>query len=1239
MRRFIDSNPGLSSRFTRYLHFEDYSPPELLEIFESLCQRESYVVSPELQASLLGTLTSLLETGNFGNARGVRNLFEDIKRRQHERLARSRSNSRDELQLLLPEDLPVTAARSEILSSPSNPALDPGPPFPVGEGASDPPRFARERLDDLVQILRAREPEGQKARGIADLFEAIIEDCLGEEPGAHPTAYSRSLLLIDRHHPPPHVARAIRHLGSLAGARRSGTLGPVPGYAWALVDVLRHFYGVEPGDALRELLGVPPGEFASPRLGWGELLPSFTGVLLPRESATSHPPADIELATEADPETVLTVRLDTSASEHVRDAATMIPRLPDFSLLRLTDLTRVEDRIYSTSRQTTVVLEPDFLFDVRDVAACFPGRRSGRYVKNPYRYLLGLLASPVRTDAMFLGNLINTIFDSLVANPRLPFEKVWESALSDADPLSLSLLTETALAERREEARKQYPNLARMAMELQRHRPLLEPTFLSAEFGLQGRLDILCAPESGGGATRDILELKSGKPPANGDHWESDRMQVMGYHLLLRSTFPGRTGTSRIFYSRRPVEETRNIPETPEAVTGFLTVRNRALFLLQHAGEGPAQVMEALRWLFKQETGDFGFLEGAHASVARLFKEASPLEIHYFSELASFVIREWRIAAMGETAGREGGFADLWRQKSVEEKEATFGILAYLRLRDPDPEAATGRLTFDRDPERCRATRFRKDDICVLYRHGDDHLDPLRQQLVKGRIVELSPEKVVVVPNHRLLGRDHFAGDTYWAIEADFNDSAFEGSLRSLVSFLSHPDSARRRVLLGLDPPRFDEPQPFLEDAARPLTEHQRGLVARALSARDYHLIQGPPGTGKTSGVLRTLIAECFRRGERVVVTAFTNRAVDEIERRLDEHGLPFVRLGRTNGRSAADSAQEIRQGRLFLATVSKLLQQHDQLLTLHRRLDTLIVDEASQVLEPQLIHLAAAVGRTILIGDHCQLPPIVAQPPRTTCISEGSELRALGFSDLRLTLFERLWRRCEAQGWDKAFGMLEEHFRMHEDVASLVNDNYGGRLKASTSQQRHPIARFRRDATSPIERLLATNRTVFVSTRPAQGSGSAEEARLAAAIARVVRKAYGDRFGAETLGIVTPWRLQINAIRSALGPELIEFVTVDTVERFQGMERDVILISLAVGNRIQAGRAQSLTIEEDGRLPVDRKLNVALSRARDHVLILGHEPILRTAPQYVRLIDRIRMRGGYLEHGDDLFDSNPADS
>jgi superfamily I DNA and/or RNA helicase len=426
-------------------------------------------------------------------------------------------------------------------------------------------------------------------------------------------------------------------------------------------------------------------------------------------------------------------------------------------------------------------------------------------------------------------------------------------------------------------------------------------------------------------------------------------------------------------------------------------------------------------------------------------------------------------------------------------------------------------------------------------------------------------------------------------------------------------------VLLGLEAPAFDPVVPLEGAVEADLNENQRDLVRRAAAARDYCLIQGPPGTGKTSTILPRITAHARSRNERVVIAAFTNRAVDEIHERLDRAGLAHVDLRRRGAdRTGPDRAAALGEAGVFLSTIAGLLKRRAALLTLIGRIDALIIDEASQALEPELVGLCALAGRSVLIGDHLQLPPVVAQP-EGTCRPASAALRAAGFTDLRLTLFERLWQRCQAAGWTAATGMLETHFRMHAEVAALVNPTYGGRLRAGTAAQSAPLSGYDPGSADPVERTLARHRTIFWPTAPSPHRDHPAEAGLVAAIAAAVERARGAAFGPGTLGVVTPWRVQVNAIQRALPPDLRDLVTVDTVERFQGMERDVIVISLAVSHPGQLARLQSLS--PDGR--VDRKLNVALSRARGQVVILGCEAVLRLAGPYADLIDGIRAAGG----------------
>ena len=1235
MTRFIGSNPGLKSRFTTSLHFQDYSAGELGQILEFHC-RGHYRLGPGLPAAAASLFAAIApHAAEFGNARGVRNVYEAAKRRQHQRIARLASASREELMTLLAEDLPT---RSEVLAGLGRAPADEAPTVvlpAVAPAEATPPADAGdegrglERLDELSELLGADAEPGETAGGLYDLLNLVVEDQLRDERALLPTAYGRNLFLVDRDQPPAHVVEAMRLLGSIPRARRSGSLSPLPAYAWALVRVVQHFYGTAPGPALLSQLGPAPEGVSAPRprRAAGPLY-DVRGTILSVSDVAHGGSVVVNLATEDSAAEGLVVLLDGLGNSHVRETAALLPELPELSTVAFSHLGPLPDGTFTTTRETVVVVEPDFLMDVTDIARCFLTKRNGRFPRTPHVHLLGLLTPQSVGPALLLGNLVNAMFDRLVAEGPAPFGPLWDACLAEADALELARTGTNDLADLRVKAHAQYPNVARMAEQLRPHQPLLEPAFLSSRYGLQGRLDALYGDGKAASPVRHILELKSGSPPDPPRLWEDQRMQVMGYHLLLRSTFPGRTGTSRIFYSRQAPEVARLVPEVPEAAKDLLAVRNKVVQLLHQMALGPAEALRSVSELLSLDRGEFGFPsnQDAHARLGATVREASPVELSYFSEFASFVVREWRTGATGEASDGASGFADLWRKPSVEEKAEGFRILPYLRLGAPEPGDGPRVVRFDRDPGHRPATRFRKDDIGVVYRHEGDDLQPLSQQLVRVRVVEITPDSVILSPSSSLVGREYFAGEGCWALEQDFRDNAFEDNLRSLAGFLGHDDSRRRAVLLGLEPPSFRPESPLDPDLAASLTPHQRTVVGEALRADDYYLIQGPPGTGKTSRVLSTLVEQCHRAGERVVVAAFTNRAVEEIEENLKSRGLPYVRLGRGTGRPALEEAAALRESRIFLSTLTTLAQRNGRLCEVIGGVDTLVIDEASQALEPQVIHLAATAGRTLLVGDHCQLPPVVTQPASSCRVEKGSPLGPLGFDDLRTTLFERLWRLTGEKGWTSARGTLEEHFRMHVDVARLVVRNYHGRLRPFRPEQSEPIRRFRADAPDPLERLLALHRTLFVPTRRSSLRQNDEEAALAARLAGIVREAWGADFDDRTLGVVTPWRVQINAIQEQLqllGPDYPSLVTVDTVERFQGMEREVIVLSLAVGRPSQVERMQSLTVD-DG-VEVDRKLNVALSRARSHVVVLGDPGLLDRATAFRGLLAEMRESAGYV--------------
>jgi superfamily I DNA and/or RNA helicase len=285
------------------------------------------------------------------------------------------------------------------------------------------------------------------------------------------------------------------------------------------------------------------------------------------------------------------------------------------------------------------------------------------------------------------------------------------------------------------------------------------------------------------------------------------------------------------------------------------------------------------------------------------------------------------------------------------------------------------------------------------------------------------------------------------------------------------------------------------------------------------------------------------------------------------------------------------------------------------------------------MLALLAKVKKFILIGDHRQLPAVVAQEPETSAVApEVADLlrEELGLTNLRNSYFERLFRRAEAQ-WPHAHGTLADQYRMHQELAALVNqDFYENQLRCPQPWQSAPLERAHWPTPEPTDAFAAalrTRRVVFVPTRrvPEDLSmkESAQEAELAARAAAYLAQGYASQFNPETtLGIIASYRNQAARIRARLAQLAVELslpalaqVSVDTVERYQGSQREVIIVSFCCHHEHQL----ELMVSPDETGQVDRKLNVALTRARHQLVLLGNEDILSRAPHHAALLARVR--------------------
>ena len=888
----------------------------------------------------------------------------------------------------------------------------------------------------------------------------------------------------------------------------------------------------------------------------------------------------------------------------------------------------MEGRFSSTGR-SQIVLEPDILVDISDLAECFSARQS-----NPLIALIRKLMPQEASAATFKGNMVNTLLDEATRTEEPEFMSAFRNAVAE-HVLQAVALGRNELNSIYESIRTSHWGNVMTAAESVREKPVrIEPSFLSARYGIQGRLDLLV--EDGEDPLRkDVYELKSGKAP-DYDVWSNNEMQVVGYNMLLRSAFgEARTGSSAILYSAAQQNPLRNVTSTLASENRLLAVRNVFVAHLLAIAAGDYSVLDTIRTDAGEDLPSF--LRDEFGRYQAAYGGADELTATYYRRYLGFVLREFLNAKCGlfSSTGREeegDGFAALWLQDE-ETKAQAFGILR--RMRFSRFEEETSRVHFlIQEPQH---HNFRIGDTVIIYPRGGQGLAPLEQQVLKARIDRLSQDTCSISLNNRQLDSSYFDREVEWIIEHDLYESNHWHSTRSLFHILLPSNRDRFDRLVGRKKPAFQRQRTV---GGEGLNENQRQILQESVDACDYHLVQGPPGTGKTSTYLTRLVGELLTEKGSVVVVAFTNRAVDEIAQRLSEAELPFIRLGGRQSRAEAElsamvgkgkggleeASERIRSNRVFLATVATMNTRLEVLAKLKQDLDTLIVDEASQLTEPALIGLVMKFRKFILIGDQNQLPPVVKQSPHH-CEVKDTVLLEAGIRNLDRSLFERMMEQSQRKGWKESYGMLTTHFRMHAEIAALIDPWYGNRLRCGGEEQQSPFS-FTGPEDGRWKRILSAGRVVFVPSPHEMTSKYHEtEANRIVALLKYLRDAEGASFRTDHVGVVTPWRTQIGLIRNLLGVDGgLQEINIDTVERFQGSENRIILVSMAVYHPAQLELLRSPGVfryrEGEGdetEVSLDRKLLVTLSRAKQQVVMFGDERVLKSNPHYAAVIGRMK--------------------
>lgn len=595
----------------------------------------------------------------------------------------------------------------------------------------------------------------------------------------------------------------------------------------------------------------------------------------------------------------------------------------------------------------------------------------------------------------------------------------------------------------------------------------------------------------------------------------------------------------------------------------------------------------------------------------------------------------------------------LLRGRSDAELQARGTTLLRLEVADLEPGLG-GRLHAVLHPSRTEklpAHRLGPGDVVAVRSHRDE------APVCTAVVVRARDEQVVVALDDddaelpSLVRLDRIATDVTWR--------RLEAALRDLQRDKKGDEARFVDVLFGERDPEF-APGPTAADLRwfdDSLDDSQRQAVAHALAARHIALIHGPPGTGKTTAVVE-LIRQAVAAGERVLACAPSNVAVDNLAERLLRAGLRVVRLGHPARVHAAvrdaslaalvaeaeeqkllrDIRREVEQGlrrasrarsrqdrfaarqevralraelrqlegavtkglvdgaEVVLATTTGAASEH----LFERPFDLVVVDEAAQALEAACWLALGRGRRAVLAGDHQQLPP-------TIC----SEAAARG--GLARTLFERLMESAHSGPISR---MLTVQYRMHERIMGWSSARlYGGRIVASPQVRSHLLTDLPGVATTEwTEHPLCFVDTAGCGHDESAGDddGSKSNPGEAGLVARIVTGLREAGVAASWIGIVTPYNAQVQLLRERLGgdPDL----EIGSVDGLQGREKEAVILSLVRSNERS----------EVGFLAELRRLNVALTRARRHLTVVGDSATLACDPGLRSLVDHLQQHAHY---------------
>jgi superfamily I DNA and/or RNA helicase len=922
-----------------------------------------------------------------------------------------------------------------------------------------------------------------------------------------------------------------------------------------------------------------------------------------------------------------------------------------------------------------IILEPDYLIDVSSLAECMQD-----WGKHPLKFVHNKFEAVANTQYILLGNTANLFFDELInekeGNPII-YQDVTKKIFQSA-PIEFSTCNEIN-NQFFIEAKNQFQNIKNVIndvfhqQEIDRNKAVLEPSFVCEQLGVQGRLDFLQIDREGKNV---VIELKSGKAPFPKTDFSKIRpnhqSQLFIYQIMIQKILGIEFDhlDTYVFYSRYEVSGS-NLRLTQPYMLGIkeilnirnLIVANEYKIAQDKTGLQTKEIIKNITpntLITDKPLTDKFITERIIPQIEEfqsVFTHANPLELAYFHSFYSFVTKEHCLSKVGSTShGNNSGFSSLWLS-SLEEKKKAGEILYDLKIKDINDLTIHFNVPKYDEYDEDFLPNFRQGDIVILYERNKNTDKVTNKQIFKGTIQDILSEEIIIKLRFKQRNVSVLPKNSKYAVEPDFLDSSYNSMYRGLYCFLQ-ANKDRKELLLNQRTPQTD-----YRDNIADTSDKMQEIVQKAVMAKDYFLLVGPPGTGKTSRALKSIVEELYRNPDNnILLLSYTNRAVDEICDTLNRvNDVNYIRIGSElscdekyrarlldKNVSCCNTRKEVRDiikdCRIYVGTVASLSGKTEIFKLKH--FQVAIVDEASQILEPHIIGILSAkdskgenaIDKFILIGDHKQLPAVVLQEEKETAVNDQL-LNDIDLTNRRNSLFERLYDLHKKDSRSLVWGMLHQQGRMHPAIAEFPNrEFYNGQLEPiPTEHQKEELEYLTDKKDNQFFHLIATKRIAFIPSDKHEADKSNNNkvnkyeadivSKLVQHVFELYKKSNIEFLSDKTIGVITPYRSQIALIRREIRklniPEL-DKITIDTVERFQGSERDIIIYSFSVNDSNQLEFLSSNSIIEDGKI-IDRKLNVVITRAKKQIFVTGNPNILRKNKLYDAFIEFIRSKSGYI--------------